>query len=72
MNIEQASLDALNHMLTGMNKDPESRQAYQNAEKDLQAFLQRHQYYGEAAVMVAALTLAQDEETTNPPTDENR
>jgi hypothetical protein len=69
-NIEQASLDALTAHFEGEQQTPEAKQAYAAACTDLQAFLTRHQYYGEAAVMVAALTLAQDEESTNQQQEE--
>lgn len=64
---QDAALDAMTKMTEGFSQDPESKQSFDLATADLQTFLNTHQYYGEAAVMLAALTLAQDEE---PPTHE--
>lgn len=61
MNFPVAALDAMTELMTGLNQDPASKKAYEIAAAELADFLQRHQYYGEAAVMVAALTLAKDE-----------
>lgn len=70
MSIKKESLEALENLTNRMSEDPVAKQAYGSAVADLQEYLARHQYFGEAAVMVAALTLAQDEEPT-PPTDED-
>lgn len=57
-----AALEAMNELMTGLNSDPEGRKCYELAAAELSVFLARHQYYGEAAVMIASLVLAQDEE----------
>jgi hypothetical protein len=67
MNHQDAALNGMTKLTDGFNQDPESKKSFDLATTDLQAFLDKHQYYGEAAVMLAALTLAQDEEPDSPP-----
>ena len=61
MDFPAAALSAMNELMTGPKQSPDGKKAFETAVAELTGFLDRHQYYGEAAVMVAALTLAQDE-----------
>lgn len=61
MNIANESLEALEGLMQRMGDLPDAKRAYEAAVADLQAFLSTHQYFGEAAVLIAALALSQDE-----------
>lgn len=65
MNIANESLDAMNALMQRMGDLPAAKQAYEAAVADLQAFLSTHQYFGEAAVLIAALALSQEEVPTS-------
>lgn len=66
MSYPQVALESLKSLLAGQGTNPESKIAFERAEADLHAFIERHQFYGEAAIMMAALTLAQDPKQGTP------
>lgn len=65
MNIANESLEALEGLMQRMGDMPAAKQAYEAAVADLQAFMGTHQYFGEVAVLIAALALSQDANATH-------
>lgn len=57
---------ALTDLMTGMNNNPENKASFNYAVAELKAFLDKHQYFGEAAIMVASLQLAQEPDLPFP------